>query len=101
MDSEHQACVLSASIHLWKHLNMSRTLCPINEQKYSKLDVMVFSGHFLISYQKKKLIFLLSNRCSNQHCMKDKTLKLWNCDLAATLNFRHSLMSPRENDALS
>ncbi|KAI7867394.1 hypothetical protein BDF14DRAFT_683277 [Spinellus fusiger] len=28
--------------------------------------------------------------------MKDKTLKLWNRDLAATLNFRHSLMSQRE-----
>ncbi|KAI7869670.1 hypothetical protein BDF14DRAFT_1779372 [Spinellus fusiger] len=46
---------------------MSRTPGPINEQKYFKLNVM------------------------------DKTLKLWNRDLAATLNFRHSLMSPREN----
>ncbi|KAI7864978.1 hypothetical protein BDF14DRAFT_1829174 [Spinellus fusiger] len=67
---------------------MSRTSGPINEQKYSKLNVM-------------KLIFLLSNRCSNQNCMKDKTLRLWNRDLAATLNFRHILMSPRENGTLS
>ncbi|KAI7870058.1 hypothetical protein BDF14DRAFT_1778913, partial [Spinellus fusiger] len=29
--------------------------------------------------------------------MKDKTLRLWNRDLAATLNFRHILMSQREN----
>ncbi|KAI7867875.1 hypothetical protein BDF14DRAFT_1800099 [Spinellus fusiger] len=33
--------------------------------------------------------------------MKDKTLRLWNRDLAATLNFRHSLMSPRENSTFS
>ncbi|KAI7865171.1 hypothetical protein BDF14DRAFT_1827943, partial [Spinellus fusiger] len=30
--------------------------------------------------------------------MKDKTLKLLNRDLAATLNFRHILMSLKEND---
>ncbi|KAI7868059.1 hypothetical protein BDF14DRAFT_1795859, partial [Spinellus fusiger] len=29
--------------------------------------------------------------------MKDKTLRLWNRDLAATLNFRYILMSQREN----
>ncbi|KAI7864264.1 hypothetical protein BDF14DRAFT_1835962, partial [Spinellus fusiger] len=38
--------------------------------------------------------------CSNQNCMKDKTLKLLNRDLAATLNFRHILMSLKENHTL-
>ncbi|KAI7872458.1 hypothetical protein BDF14DRAFT_1753699, partial [Spinellus fusiger] len=33
---------------------------------------------------------LSSNRCSNQNCFENR-------DLAATLNFRHILMSQREN----
>ncbi|KAI7868429.1 hypothetical protein BDF14DRAFT_1793051 [Spinellus fusiger] len=41
---------------------------------------MVFSDSF----------FLSSNRCSNQNCFE-------NCGLAATLNFRHILMSQRED----
>ncbi|KAI7867173.1 hypothetical protein BDF14DRAFT_1806606, partial [Spinellus fusiger] len=49
----------------------------------------------------KTHLSLSSNRCSNQNCIKDKTLKLWNRDLVVTLNFRHILMSQRENDTLS
>ncbi|KAI7867857.1 hypothetical protein BDF14DRAFT_1799812 [Spinellus fusiger] len=30
--------------------------------------------------------------------MKDKTLRLWNRDLAATLNFRHSLIKHDSKD---
>ncbi|KAI7865961.1 hypothetical protein BDF14DRAFT_954080 [Spinellus fusiger] len=41
----------------WKHLNMSRTPGPINEQKCPKLDVMVFSGHFFLILYPNKTYF--------------------------------------------